>query len=321
VTRILVVNDIHLRDNAPSSATETYTDDLFDLLAEVAKKEQELEADAVVFAGDLIDFKQPGRTSHRLMLRAMNAMNAFQNPICIYGNHDLTQDRKQSLFDQQPLGVLIQGSKLRLLEGWHETLPLYGVGWLQDWHDGQARMDAFVAWREDPFSWTPEAIAVTHAPLYPLGEENEFDHVPTSGPDGVSAALGGKGFLAYGHIHEYHGIFESGGVTYSNMGALSRGSLHEYNRTRPIAITLWDSTEGFSQVDLPHKPAEEVFRITEIDEAKAQKVDLDAFLEDVGNSTLAQSTTESVAEWLRTHPNVEPPIKQRALGILESLPD
>jgi DNA repair exonuclease SbcCD nuclease subunit len=330
VTRILVVNDVHLRDTAPSSATETYCDDLFDLLGEVAKKEEELGADAVVFAGDVVDFKQPIRTSHKLVLRAIDAMNVFKNPICVFGNHDLTQDRKQSLFEQQPLGVIIKGSKLRLLEGWHETLPLYGVGWLQDWNNPQSRRDAFAAWRAAdeegmeeglPSMDLTKSLVVTHCSVFPPGQEAIFEHVPTGGADGLSALLGSKGFLAYGHIHDDHSTFDVDGVTYANYGALSRGSLDENNRNRVVSVALWDSEEGFSRVVLPQKPADQVFRLTEKDAEKQQKVDLDNFLEEVGNSTLGVTTTESVKAWLESHPDVDPPVKRRALSILEDLPN
>jgi DNA repair exonuclease SbcCD nuclease subunit len=326
MTRALVINDIHLRDTAPSSATESYQDDLFELIHQSALKEAELGADIVVLAGDVFDFKLPSRTSHKLMLRSIEAFREFKNVWGIPGNHDLTQDRLSTLRAQQPLGVLFESGAVTELNGWHPDLPIHGIPWQQEWHDPESRMAAFRLWRsagglEDGMEDVDltHALVVTHAPLYPLGQENEFDHVPTAGEDGISAAMGNRGFLAYGHIHEDHGIFESNGVTYANHGALSRGSLHEYNRERGIALTLWDSESGFERVDLPYKPAEEVFRLTEIEEQKHAQISLDGFLNEVGTSTLAQSTTESIVAHIQSHNGLTPEIKQRALDVLEKV--
>ena len=74
--------------------------------------------------------------------------------------------------------------------------------------------------------------------------------------------MGGAGSVFYGHVHEPHGVYEAGGVTFCNNGALSRGSLHEYNLTRQVGCTLWDSETGeFEFVPLDAKPASEVFRL------------------------------------------------------------
>lgn len=332
--KALIVNDVHLRDTAPSSATESYQDDLFELLHQAALKERELGADIVLFAGDIFDFKLPSRTSHKLMLRSIEAFREFKNAWGLPGNHDMTQDRYKTVRSQQPLGVVFEASAMNELVGWHPDFPIFGIPWQQDWHDGEARMKAFEEWREGrrtlhgntvDVGMHPDhighrsALVVTHAPIYPLGLENEFDHIPTAGPDGISAAMGGAGYLAYGHIHEDHGIFESGGVTYANHGALSRGSLHEYNLERTVAITLWDSTEGFSRVDLPQKPPSEVFRLQEIQEERQAQISLDGFLTEVGSSTLAQSTTESVRDFIQNHPVADAAVKARALSVLDKV--
>lgn len=335
---IIIVNDVHLRDNPPSSATETYQDDLFDLIHQVAVKAKELKAQ-VVFAGDVIDFKQPARTSHKLVQRAIDAFREFDHALVTPGNHDLQQDRLDSLMVTQPLGVIVKSGALTVLDGWHPNLPLFGVPWQQAWHDPESRMSAFAEWRALSGLWsqqgenTPTVLAgrgvsprhpkdslvVTHAPLYPPGQENEFDHIPTQGDDGISAAMGNVGYLAYGHIHEDHGFYESEGVQYANVGALSRGSLQEYNRERQIAVSLWTPEDGFSRILLDYKPADEVFRLTEIDQAKQEKIDLDNFLAEVGQSTLAQSTTESVKDFIQNHQSVPPAVKKRALSILEDV--
>jgi predicted phosphodiesterase len=333
--KILVVNDIHLTDRPPSSVHEGYVDELFEMLAYIAELETKLGADAVVWAGDVFHHKQPLRSSHKLVLRTIEVAKLYKNLLVIAGNHDLTQDRMDTLFDQQPLGVLLASGAATFLDGWHETLPLFGVSWQQRWHHPDVRMEAFAKWRAGGTTlgnptigeedWVDaernltDCLAVTHAPLYPPGQENEFDHIPTKGEDGISAAMGNTGSLAYGHIHEDHGFFESDGVHYANVGALSRGSAHEYNFEREIQVSLWTEGKGFTSIPVPHRPGSEVFKKTEIEESKHEKLSLDAFLSEVGTTTLAISTTESVVNHIKTLGHVDKPVRERAIQVLEDV--
>jgi DNA repair exonuclease SbcCD nuclease subunit len=67
--RIICVGDIHLADRPLGYNTDTYADDILDMLAYVAKLEKALKADAVVWAGDIFHHKQPSRTSHATVLK------------------------------------------------------------------------------------------------------------------------------------------------------------------------------------------------------------------------------------------------------------
>lgn len=338
MTRILLVGDIHMSDRAPSSATESYVDDLIDMLAHVAKLEAELGADAVVWAGDIFHHKQPSRTSHATVLKMIGVVKLYKNLYIVTGNHDISNDVLDSVKEKQPLGILLQAGAQELV-GWHPTLPLFGVPWQQRWLHEDTPMEALEMWREDAKQMAGETnankLVVTHAPIYPPTDADNvmFELVPTHGPGGLGEAMGHEGFLYYGHIHEDHGIWTDDGVTYANMGALSRGSLHEYNLEREIKVALWTDENfygagpllgdysfevGFNEVPIPHKPASEVFRISEVMEERGDKLSLDAFLSDVGSSTLDISSTESVVEHIRTM-EVSTRIKNKAIGILEEM--
>lgn len=326
MTQIVCVGDIHVMDRPPVNATESYTDDIIAMLKWIADYAYEIDADAVVWAGDVFHHKQPSRSSHALVLKMIEVVKHHRVPLWIVtGNHDISNDVLDSVHEKQPLGVLYAAGAKELV-GWHPELPLYGVPWQHGWTtDVDAPRSAFEGWRDPDLDTKARMdpryrLAVTHAPIYPPGEAEKqlFELVPTKGPDGLSAAMGNEGFLYYGHIHEDHGIFEVEGVTYANMGAISRGSLHEYNVTRSIKVALW-TEEGFVEVPVPHKPAEEVFRIVEATEVKEQKRDLSEFLTQVGSSTLDISSTGSVIEHIRTREDVAPRVKQTAIKILEEV--
>ena len=344
MTKILCVGDIHVMDRPPVNATESYTDDIIDMLHWVTNYASKEHVDAVVWAGDIFHHKQPSRTSHALVLKMIEVVQRHTMPLYIVtGNHDISNDVLASVHEKQPLGVLYAAGAKELV-GWHPTLPLFGVPWQQGWTTNEdAAWDAFEAWREDSRAgihhvgtsddkYRAKALAVTHAPIYPPKEAEKqlFELVPTMGEHGISKAMGNMGYLYYGHIHEDHGIFEVEGVTYANMGAISRGSLHEYNITRKIQVAVWSDgmsdgglknpfALGFTKINVPHKPASEVFRIEEAAEAKAEKKNLDTFLAEVGSSTLDISSTGSVIEHIKGRTDVSPRVKKKAVEILEEV--
>jgi hypothetical protein len=231
------------------------------------------------------------------------------------GNHDLSNDRLESLDEGQPLGVLYTtGAVIRAerylirkapkgeFDSSAVQLPVYAVPWQQFWDAEQSVADAAIKNALSNFqpSDTPQLI-VTHAPFFPLGSNPEYEHYSTRkfskmvNPSGRSNVQ-----VAYGHIHDWHGEYVINGTRFANYGALSRGSLTESNLTRPVGITVWDSVTGkFEFVELQAKPAEEVFRVKEITEVKTAQVKLDEFLASVGQSTIEVTSISSVMDKIR----------------------
>ena len=332
MVQVITVGDPHVSDKAPVNATDSYTDDIIEMLVWIADEAKRREVDAVILLGDIFHHKAPSRNSHQLVQKMIDVVRYYEKvgvPLwAIVGNHDLTSDRMDSL-PSQPLGVLFKAG-LRRLEGWHPELPVYGIGWRQDWTTNEdAPSEAFESWRAalglendgDPGVLEGPALALTHAPVYPPREAAEklFELVPCGGEKGLSSAMGNQGYFNFGHIHSNHGTWEVDGVTYANFGALSRGSLVEYNLERSIQVALWNPEVGFEAVDVPHKPASEHFKIEKAEEVKAEKLSLDAFLQEVGSSTLDVSSTGSVIQAIQTRPDVSPRVKKKAIEILESV--
>jgi DNA repair protein SbcD/Mre11 len=295
VLKILTVNDIHLSDRPPSSCTEAYTEDLLDLLGQTVAEAVSRDVDAVVWTGDVFHSKAPSRNSHRLVQKAIGIGHAYGRPWYIVpGNHDLQHDRLASIHETQPLGVLYRAGA-KMLRGWElNGLPLYGVPWQQEWSD-EAVGEALREWREA--GRYGAALVCAHAPLYPPGHELPYEYYDTVM---WSQAMGNRGSCVYGHVHERHGVYQVNDVTFCNPGALSRGSLHEYNMTRPVQVAVWDSSDGsFSEVQLTAKPAEEVFRLREKQRITDASGKLDEFLAQVGSTRLAVLSSESVLEHVR----------------------
>lgn len=295
----------------PSSCTPSYTDDIFDLLYQASELAVERKCDVICQLGDFFHIKSPGRNSHHLVQRAIEwARNAAVPVYIVPGNHDLLNDRLESLNEGQPLGVLYSSGAairaeryLKLPRGLNNFIPVYGVPWQQFWDAEQSVADRAIKDALADFipSDTPQLI-VTHAPFFPVGSNPAYEHYSTEkfakyvNPSGRANVQ-----VIYGHIHDWHGEYVINGVRFANYGALSRGSLTESNLTRPVGITIWDSITGaFEFVELQAKPANEVFRVKEITEVKTAQLQLDQFLASVGQSSIEITSTESVLAKVRS---------------------
>jgi DNA repair exonuclease SbcCD nuclease subunit len=318
LAKFLIINDVHLtNDNShPSSCTASYTDDLFDLLYQANELAKEYGCLGIIQLGDLFHIKAPGRNSHQLIQRTLKwAASAPCDVWVVPGNHDLSNDRLESLDEGQPLGVLYDSGVVLRAERYllHkapkgefdsslDVHPIYGVPWQMYWDAEHSVADAAVknALLHYIPSDTPQLI-VTHAPFFPPGANPAYEHYSTEkfakyvNPDGKANVQ-----VIYGHIHDWHGEYVVGGVRYCNYGALSRGSLTESNLTRPVGVTMWDSVTGsFEFVPLNARPAEQVFRVKEIEEVKTTQLKLDEFLQSVGQTSIEITTVESVMDKVR----------------------
>ncbi len=295
----LLVNDVHLADRPPSSCTDTYLGDLFDLIESILDVATRRAAEAVIFAGDVFHLKTPTRTSHATVMRFIEILaDAPCQILIVPGNHDMQHDRIESILESQPLGVVFRSGVAAPLIGIHGLRdglvrhPVFGVPWLKHFTAATVA-EAFT----DFDLLTGHRLVVTHAPLYPPGKELPYENYPAAD---WAAAMGGHGTVHYGHVHEPHGIYTVGGVTFSNPGALSRGSLHEHNLTRPVQIAVWDSDTGhISHQPLPHKPASEVLRAAEAAVAKREQADYATFLDAIGSTSLAVTSIEDVIAAIR----------------------
>jgi len=315
VTRILCVGDLHVMDKPPAGATDEYLKDLFASMRFTATWANENDIDAVVWAGDIFHHKNPARTSHATVLKVIEVLKTYDMPLFIVtGNHDISNDVLTSVHEKQPLGVLFQAGAIEL-DGWAPHLPLFGVPWQQDWHEEGAVERAFEPVRRAEKKQLP-FLTVTHASIFPpnLVEDVPYEHLPA---EDIASAMNNRGALYYGHIHEDHGVFEVDGVTFCNVGALSRGSLHEYNLKRGIHAAVWEDGE-FEVIDIPHMPATDILKVAEHAEKREDKMDLDAFVASVGTSSLDITTTADIVGYIESM-DVEKKVKARAVRLVEAV--
>jgi hypothetical protein len=195
----------------------------------------------------------------------------------------------------QPLGVLFKSEAAEFLKGWHsdKRYPVYGVPWLQRFTETTVNK----ALEEFGESKHVRTLCVTHAPLYPPGKELKYEFFPAVK---WAQAMYGKGSVAYGHVHDPHGVWKCGGVQFCNFGSLSRGSLTESHLTRPVQVALWSSLNGeFRPLTLNYRDSSEVFKV-QAKTDKARQIKLDDFLASIGHASVQITTTASVMDYIRS---------------------
>lgn len=312
--KVLLVGDVHLADNPPSSCTEDYTDDLFDLLDQVSRIAIEQQVTEVLQGGDFFHIPTPSRTSHSLVLRSIEWAKDIGVPLSIApGNHDMAQGhRLDSINETQPLGIMFaSNAAIDLSYAQSKSGPAYGIPWQQDWEEEGTI--------ERVFGAVPPGVelVVTHAPLYPPGQELPYENIKAKD---VAAALANTDveYVFYSHVHDYHGTYEVDGITFCNNGALSRGSLTESNLSRKVYVTTWSSAKGFSKIEVPHKPGHEIFRVAENQELKDAALKLEEFLDTVGQTTLEVANVESLVSYIKEQ-DVPSAVKSLAVELLSEV--
>jgi predicted phosphodiesterase len=297
--------DPHFAQTPPVNCTDSYLPDLLGLLDQGLNVFRERGVAAAICAGDLFHHKAPTRTSHDVVGALGERFLAQGYPVWLLpGNHDMQHDRMESVAGQ-PLGTLFRTRAASCLDGWMADHPVFGVPWQQHW-SAEGVSQALTEWREyTPFQATAEHdLVVTHAPLYPTGSEPAYDGAEFTPADWWAEGIGGAPgvhSVFYGHIHEPHGTWQRRGVTFCNNGALSRGSVDDYNMTRTPGVTLWDSGSGeFEFVPLNARPAAEVFRLADRELKLTTTMSLDRFLGEMGTTVLPKLTPETVLEHVRS---------------------
>lgn len=299
--KVLCIGDVHLTEKPPSSCTETYLDDLFDLLEQILQIAIEGEYDAVAFAGDIFHNKAPSRTSHALVIRFIVFLQKFPMPVYIVvGNHDITWDRLDTL-SRSPLGAVFASGAAKPLDGpadpEYMELPfyMYGIPWQQKWERFGEVLHKTREITPDDHIIGPDLI-ICHAPIFPAAKAPPYDYVAA---EDVAAEVMEGTHIFYGHIHDDHGIYEIDSTVFCNHGALTRGSLAEYDINREIAVTSWSPDGGFTKIVLDYKPADQVLRIAEAAQATTASDRHDAFIDSIAEADIASTNIEALQAAVR----------------------
>lgn len=274
--RLALIGDTHLSDTPPSIRTPSYRDDILAKLRFITADAADRNCEVIIGLGDMFHVKNPSKTSHRLVTLTAEALtNERMTPVLLVdGNHDVQNARSDlSSLGAQPLGVLTQINPVGLLRGpvLTKDVLLFGIPWTEpltkDDHDGLLPhlADLAEAVERAYRQGVGRAVIATHASIFPDSQTPPYEHIHASDFAALIAEVTPEMdvTVAYGHIHDPHGVYEAGGIRFINNGAISRGSLHTETLNRKPVYTVFDTESGKAEaVPIPHKPAHEVFMLT-----------------------------------------------------------
>lgn len=301
---LLWVGDVHVSDTPPGYRTDTYCEDILDKLRFIAQHAATHNVGAVVFAGDL--FHRKRGVASALVAGVHDAMAGYTGPkLIIPGNHDMVDNVPESI-PGQPIGLLAR------MPGWH--ILDYAAGHFQV---APTLIVAGVGYHREPMPREnitfnrPGATAPTGA-VRVLGVHYGFvasadvaspyyDSIDVSDP----AFDPGCDVLFYGHIHEPSVFSTPGGIPVINPGALSRGSINEAVPTRApkvVMLTVVNGGPTFTTIPVPHKPAEEAFRLGDHAVEKAAERLSDGFVDAFGGAHVEALTLSEVGGLITSSP-------------------
>ena len=290
--KALLLGDVHLSDTPPSVRTDSYAQDILDKLKWCVEFANAEDVDCIIQLGDMFHIKTPSRTSHRLVQATAKVLEqAEANFYVVPGNHDMQHDRLESL-SSQPLGALALSPNVEVVDGLHWIHKFFAIPYTENLIKLSLGIDEAIK--------AGANLIVTHASIFPPELHPPYDHI-------TADKIRTQGIpLAYGHIHDQHGFYLENGTWFCNNGAISRGSLHEETLKRHPEATLFDSEFSkaglcpFKRVPIPHKPAEEVFKLVEHQAKQEKAAKLDDFLDSVGGVTLQGLSVEEVVNHAET---------------------
>lgn len=275
-------NDLHLSDTNPVSRTDSYIDELFGLLDQMARLAHAQQATAILVAGDIFHHKAKVSipTLVRLVTWCRTLAAAGIDVVTIPGNHDLLHNRYESLESQAlgllyALGAMINVSQPQCpartyLRGNDAVVHVGGVAFpdafeIEKWRLANTAMPLFG-------HANSRRIVLGHCFASPEGGDYFGD--PVLAYDDIYTACPADVYV-FGHDHRDGGIMKldrgdpDDPAYFVNLGAIARGSIahDDINRTICCALIRIGPQVTVQRVKLNAKPAADIFDLT----AKAQR--------------------------------------------------
>jgi DNA repair exonuclease SbcCD nuclease subunit len=315
----ITASDLHISDSGPRARIDDFKETLLGKLSQMRMACSKLNADAVLFAGDLYNLKSPARNSHKLNQDLIKEFKKFPCPIyMIEGNHDLTANRLESL-DEQPLGVLFADQTLiqlreKVLEKDGIKVSLIGIPYTDDLNLSTLKIP------DKADSVIQICLMHIYAGLKSSMLFREkiygYDELEKLSPD----------IFVLGHYHIDQGVYVQGGKTFINIGSMSRGTIAEEDLSHHpqigfIKISVDDDkkvTRTVRAIKLKIKPAAEIFDLVKKDEEKKENTEIQQFIEKLASEEvrLSEENKDDVEKIIDAM-NVAKAVKDKVLYFIQ----
>lgn len=318
MTKLLVVGDIHLSKTAPGRRTDTYMDDILRKLDHTVEVAQTQAVDGVLWLGDIYHQPHAHKVPHELTKAVSVRARAYGVPLFVVpGNHDIRAGDLEAAYVSQPIALLDELPSVTLLRwdpitfGNIQIHPVPGVPHIP--------IEEYVErLREDLVDPALFQLAAVHQSVARDGKDSlPFSHV---GSDEMAKHLPWLDLVAYGHLHESYGWYEVDGLSFVNFGSVCRGTIGESDlKKKPQVFVLEvgpDKQADFTLFDLPHRPADEVFKLEEYLTEKARKADMEEYVAHIQRVSVQSFSLDTVIGSLQAREDVTDRVKTYAVDCL-----
>lgn len=299
---ISYVGDIHLSVKL-GQRTESYPYDILNKLKWVYEESKRRGVDAILQGGDVFHLKSQLKNPHWLVQAAHEALGAGDIPVIITpGNHDLNPPNRVDSLPQQPLGSLLRMRGFTAAIGPVDGVPVYGIPYMleEDMPKMLPReMRKVETWRKK--NKYNSIIIISHLTVFPHDKPPIYDWLDANDYAELVANKEVVTTIFNGHIHEAHNAYRPLGpqslIQIVNPGSLSRGSLTGENLRKEPQVVFYDTdTEDLEFVTVPHKPADQVFKLDSAGAVKERKASMTNFLDSLQPGAVEITDSRQVIE-------------------------
>lgn len=280
---ILAFGDLHYATEPPEARTPTYRNELDAMLDEVVEQSRRFAVNAVVQAGD--HFHRKGRTSHGDVMSLIGKYQAISRVaplLSVAGNHDMIGHNHASVYESQPLGVVLKSkaaalvdSDIAVVRSADLTVAVFGINYTPS--PSPQSIAAIVAKIIDGRAMDAACVVLHHDIL---GMDQHRVYLAA-----IRKATGVPTLVLNGHIHEPTEIVTAGDSASINLGSIARTSIAERNNQPSSVLATFAKGKAPRLTVLPFASAHSIadaFDQTAIN-APTTSIDLDTFVELVGS--------------------------------------
>lgn len=302
--KLVTVLDPHFSPIAPAARTDDFLESTEDAFRQTIRFAVKVNASAIVIAGDIFHLKSGQKNPHWFMRRIIRLFKEARKEgilvLGIAGNHDLTHGSMVS-FETQPVGVLVEGDAMHLLDESSVLFELDGftvrvAG--SSYHHAQA--DIVRDLKKDGATFL-----VTTGHFWFGKETGQFFGEPVYGPEYFESSESDA--LIIGHHHADQGIQQVKGRTFVAHGSMNRVGSHAGDMDRKPAVGLLEITkEGIvgkvARLRVPD--AAEIFDLEKREAIVAERKELDEFMHLMANQVMGGDDVSTLMAEMVISPEV-----------------
>jgi DNA repair protein SbcD/Mre11 len=312
---LLYLTDPHFSAYNPLSRKDNYMQTCFLKLEEVREISKREKCEALLISGDFFHLKSWMKNPYLLTNKLIEYFTSLRIPIFgIYGDHDLS-DRNAINLDRQPLGTLVRGAGIELIDKGGMVTLGDGI-----YVTGSPKTDLY---ESDITNYVPEEITgakyhihMVHGDLYPskpVYEPYTLYESLISSPANLTLR---------GHIHRNDGIVQVGKTSIVGIGSLTRGTFNTDSINRRPSVAIIDTTNDSVKI-IELKSAPEARDIFDFDKKEAiekaeQEIDRLSDLIKFESKNQELQGPEAVIEEVRKLKGIDEKVKNKALQLLET---